>query len=278
MERTPDQVTRNSLKLLTENNGKLHAHEANYALLKTTAFATRKPSADRRKTLVTNEQRKPQIVEFLLNLNSAKIDKLESALEKNWITHVILAGVGVALIFRIGNLPNLIVAKYFTQEQYDARAAAAIMLPIFLYYFMKLGHLLTLFNEARRLQDTLLKEYLTIQFDERQTEPLHRTTSFLAESFYPGSGGDKMFISYLFVTSVVLSTAQGAALFLIVQAYHLNRWSIAGLTLSGIVLLILYFLFWRSQKDRFRATLAVLFSIVLTTAWLIVFSVFAKSS
>jgi len=225
--------------------------------------------------LVTNEQTKAQIVEFLLNLNSAKINKLESALEKNWIIHVILAGVGVALIFRIGNLPNLIVAKYFTQEQYDARAAAAIMLPIFLYYFMKLGHLLTLFNEARSLQDTLLKEYLTSQFDERQTESLHRTTSFLAESFYAGKG-DKMFISYLFVTSVVLSTAQGAALFLIVQAYHLNRWSIAGLTLSGIVLLILYFLFWRSQKDRFRATLAVLFSIVLTTAWLIAFAVFAK--
>ena len=121
----------------------------------------------------TNEQRKPQIVEFLLNLNSAKINKLKSALEKNWIIHVVLAGVGVALVFRIGNLPNLLVAKYFPQGQYDAQAVAAIVLPIFLYYFMKLGHLVTLFNEARRFQDALLKEYLTSQFDEQQTEPLH---------------------------------------------------------------------------------------------------------
>ncbi len=225
----------------------------------------------------TNEQRKPQIVEFLLNLNSAKINKLESALEKNWIIHVILAGVGVALVFRIGNLPNLLVAKYFPQGQYDAQAVAAIVLPIFLYYFMKLGHLVTLFNEARRFQDALLKEYLTSQFDEQETEPLHRTTSFLAESFYAGKGG-KLFLPYLFVTSVVVSTAQGAALFLVVQAYHLNRWSLAGLVLSGIILLILYFLFWNSQKDRLRATLAVVFAFVLTTAWLIAFAVFAKSS
>ncbi len=224
----------------------------------------------------TNEQRKPQIVELLLKLNSAKINKLESALEKNWTIQVILAGVGVALVFRIGNLPKLL-AKYFTQGEYDAQAVAAIVLPIFLYYFMKLGHLVTLFNEARQLQDTLLKEYLTSQFDEQKTEPLHRTTSFLAESFYSGKGG-KLFLPYLFVTSVVVSTAQGAALFLVVQAYHLNRWSLAGLVLSGIVLLVLYFLFWKSQKDRFRATLAVVFAIVLTTAWLIAFAVFAKSS
>ena len=224
----------------------------------------------------TNEQRKPQIVELLLNLNSAKINKLEGALEKNWIIHVILAGVGVALVFRIGNLPDLL-AKYFTQGQYDAQAVAAIVLPIFLYYFMKLGHLLTLFNEARRLQDSLLKEYLTSQFDWQQAEPLLRTTSFLAESFYAGKGG-KLFLPYLFVTSVVVSTAQAAALFLVVQAYHLNRWSLAGLVLSGIVVLILYFLFWKSQKDRLRATLAVVFTFVLTTAWLIAFAVFAKSS
>ena|SRR2546430_1102465 len=97
----------------------------------------------------------------------------------------LLAGVGAALIFNVGNSRQFLT-KYFTDQEYNGQAVAVVMLPLFLYHFMKLGHLLTLCNEARRLQDVLLKEYLAGQFDEQKAEPLRRTMSFLAESFYPG--------------------------------------------------------------------------------------------
>jgi hypothetical protein len=220
--------------------------------------------------LPAHENNRPKIVEALLNLNSAKVSKLESALEKNWIIHVILAGVGTALVFNVGNSRQFLT-RYFTEQEYNGQAVAVVMLPLFLYHFMKLGHLLTLFNEARRLQDALLKEYLAGQFDEQRAEPLRRTTSFLAESFYPGRDA-KLFWPYLFVTSLVISTAQAAALFLVVQAYPNNRWALAVLVLSGLFILVLYSLFWRSQKDHFRATLAVVFNFLFTAAWLIIFA------
>lgn len=213
-------------------------------------------------TLATVEMRRElehrkQSVKFLLNLNSAKIRKLESALEKNWLVHVILSGIGIAMIFNLGHLRD-VLARYFAQEQYNAQAVAAVLLPVFLYQFMRLGQLLTASNAARQLQDELLKDYLAGTSRNLNLHPLHTSTSFLAESFATGAAGN-LFWPYLLVTSAIVSIAQAAALFLVVQAYGVNRFSVAALAASAVALVILYVLFWRSQvrTDRRRATLAI---------------------
>ncbi len=210
-----------------------------------------------------------QSVEFLLDLNSAKIRELEKALEQNWLIHVILSGVGVAMIFNIGHLRD-VLAKYFAQAEYNAQAVAAILLPVFLYQFMRLGQLVTAFNEARQLRDDLLRDYLGGALHHLNMEPLHKSTSFLAESFVTKGNWP-----YLLVTTAIVTIAQASALFLVVQAYGVNRFSVAILVASAAIMSILYVLFWKFQRDRRRATLVVslgLASFALVLGLLIAFA------
>ena len=44
---------------------------------------------------------------LLLQVSRAKTEALERALERNWITQMILAGIGVALVFDVGDLPKV---------------------------------------------------------------------------------------------------------------------------------------------------------------------------
>src|ERR1051325_6139941 len=120
--------------------------------------------------------------EFLLNLSFSKIDKLETALDHNWMAHLIMAGIGLALVFDLGNLPAYL-AKYFGQEQYDKRAVSLIFLFILLYFFLKLGYLLTTFMKVRRLHDDILKEYLKTEYKDPKMHPLHGSNNFF-EIFY----------------------------------------------------------------------------------------------
>lgn len=209
--------------------------------------------------------------EFLLELSSAKVEKLEKALEKNWIAHLILAGIGLALVFDIGDLPTFF-ARYFSQDQYNIRPGAVIILPIVLYYFMKFGHLLTSFIVARRLHDGMLRTYLGEQFENKDSRSLHETTSFFEVFYSTHSFAAPVVIAYFVVTPAVISVAQAAALFLVLQGYGCNAWSIGVLVLSGIVLLILYGAFWKSQKDHPGTTAVVVGSVALVIAWLIIFA------
>jgi hypothetical protein len=262
--------------------------------------------------------------EFLLNLNSGKVNRLESALENNWIAHLILAGIGVAMVFDIAKLPTLIV-NYFTKGDYDKKAAAAIILAVLLYYFMKLGYLLTSFVDASQLQEDLLRDYLREQFEEAKMMPLRKSTNFFVEAFSAESFKIyKWFSPYLLVTLAVVSVAQAAALFSIVQAYDIKRqypsiflacgavlvflyiklrksqkaspktavvigsvgavgfgglialaifgWSPGILLFCVAVLVILYILFWDSQKDRPQTTWVVLPSAWLAVGWLLLFT------
>jgi len=221
------------------------------------------------KTTSTAYEDHKQSVEFLLGLNSANIRELEQALEQNWLIHVILSGVGVAMIFNIGHLRD-VLARYFAQAQYNAQAVAAILLPVFLYQFMRLGQLVTAFNEARQLRDHLLQDYLGGAFHNLNIEPFHKSTSFLAESFVKKGNWP-----YLLVTTATVTSAQASALFLVVQAYGVNRFSVAILVVSAVVMSILYVLFWKFQRDRSRATLVVslgLASFVLVFGLLIAFA------
>ncbi|HEY2169355.1 MAG TPA: hypothetical protein VGJ30_06990 [Candidatus Angelobacter sp.] len=204
--------------------------------------------------------------ELLLTLTSDKIGKLENALEQNWLVHVILAAVGIAMVLNTGHLRD-VLAKYLGEEKYNARAAAAVLLPVFLYQFMRLGQLVTAFNEAKKLQEGLLKDYFPAR---RDMEPIHSSTSFLAESFRKPMPACW---PYLIVTSAIVATAEAAAMCLVIQAYGLDRFTIAILAASAAVLVTLYVLFWKSQKDRSRATLAI--SLMLGFFLLIAVVIFA---
>jgi hypothetical protein len=215
--------------------------------------------------------------EFLLELSSAKVERLERALEKNWIAHLILAGLGLAFVFDIGDLPKSF-AKYFSQDQYNTRLGAVIILPVVLYYFMRFGHLLTSFVAARSLHDALLSAYLGDQFDQNKFRPLRESTSFF-EVFYSTHlfrARGPVVLAFT-VTPAVISVAQAAALFLLLQAYGRNTWSIAVLVLSGTILMILYWAFWKSQKSHPGTTGAVIGCVALIIAWFIAFAVLAPN-
>jgi hypothetical protein len=184
--------------------------------------------------------------------------------QKNWIAHLILAGVVLALVLDIGNLPGLL-ANYFIRGQYDKKAVAAIVLAVLLYYFMKLGNLLTSFVDASRLQQSLLRGYLSEQFDEANVMPLNKSTNFFVEAFFSVESftTGKSFWPYLLVTCVVVSVAQAAALFLVVQAYDLNRWLPSIFLFCGVILILFYIGCGKLQKRRLQTTLVIVSSIVL---------------
>jgi hypothetical protein len=143
---------------------------------------------DRSETGSKSEHMSPHRLEFLLGLNSAKTDTLEKALEKTWIAHVVVAGIGFAMVFHVGHVLQALVGRYLPGTS-DLETVAPIMLAIYLYYFMKTGPLLTAFNEAQALRDRLLKNYLEGQPEEGTVGPLHETSSFLAAAFYDDEPG-----------------------------------------------------------------------------------------
>ena len=184
--------------------------------------------------------------EFLLKLSSDRLAGLESALEKNWIAHLILAGVGLALVFHIGSLQTLLT-EYFTHGEYNQTAAASVILAILLYYFMKLGHLLSLYVEANRLQLHLFEDYLGEGLDATKLV-LRRSSSFYVQAFFSIKTYNEQdtFWPYLLVTSSVVSLAQAAALYLTAQAYGINR-RFPFDVLAGGALVISYFIFVETQ-------------------------------
>jgi hypothetical protein len=197
----------------------------------------------------------PHRLEVLLGLASTKTDALEKALERTWIAHVVVAGIGIAVVLNVGQVLQAIAGRYL-QGASDLETVAPIMLAIYLYYFMKTGSLLTAFNEAKALRDRLLKDYLEGQPEEGTVGALHGTTSFLAAAFYddePGlvhpTGGTwwrwklGRWVPYFFITALVVSLAQAAALFLAFEAYHATAriW----LVIVLILVIVLDIMFWK---------------------------------
>ena len=87
----------------------------------------------------------------LVELSCAKAEKLAAALERNWTIHLILAAMGLAIVFDVGNLPDFLAKHFIDQDTFERKPVALILLPVALFYFMKFGHLLTSFYDARRL-------------------------------------------------------------------------------------------------------------------------------
>jgi hypothetical protein len=206
----------------------------------------------------TGSSEPPHRLEVLLGLASTKTDALEKALERTWIAHVVIAGIGIAMVLKIGQVLQAIAGHYSLQGASDLKTVAPIMLAIYLYYFMKTGSLLTAFNEAKALRDRLLKDYLEGQPEEGTVGPLHETTSFLAAAFYddePGlihaTGGPwwqwklGRWVPYFFITALVVSLAQAAALFLAFEAYHGSPrfWLVAVIVV--ILVIVLDIMFWK---------------------------------
>lgn len=215
----------------------------------------------------------PEKLEFLLGLSAAKLAKLEKALEINWIFQLALAAGGFALVFEIGDFPRL-VARYFGQEQYSLKPIAGATVALLLYFFMRFGHLLVTFLEARKLHDDLLNEYVG---NDKSLSALRETTSFF-EGYYSAKifGGRQrwLIIVYYTVTAVVISLAQASALFLFIRAYGLTVSSSVFIVVCGIGVLLLYTAFWRTKKDHPHTTKMVIGCIVLVVIWLVVFNFF----
>jgi hypothetical protein len=187
--------------------------------------------------------------ECLLQLSCARAEKLAAALERNWTVHLILAGMGVAIVFDVGNLPEFLVKHFVEQDTFERRPVAAILLPVVLFYFMKLGHLVTSFFETRNLVIYSLRKYSGESGEYDRLSSLEETTSSF-EVFHPDSklGKNKTLrLVALGITSLILSTEQAAALYLLIQAYGINFFSIVATVLSFVAFLILYSAFWNSR-------------------------------
>jgi hypothetical protein len=239
-------------------------------------------------------------LEFLIKLTSAKTDALEKALEKTWIAHVVVAGLGFAMVLNVGQVLQAIAGRYLPGAS-DLKTVAPIMLAIYLYYFMKTGPLLTAFNEAKSLRDQLLKNYLKGQPEEGKVAPLHETSNFLAAAFYddlPGLvpvGGPwwrRKFVKwlpYFFITDLVVSLAQAAALFLMFEAYHASAMFWLVIVIVSVLLIALYIMFWKgghairggdakgaepgkAQREQTRRRLAVVALLGSVILWLFLFT------
>jgi hypothetical protein len=198
-------------------------------------------------TTAARSERTGSHTEGLLRLTSAKKAKLENALEKVWIAHVLVAGIGIATVFNVGKVTESLIARHL-QGTYDVKTIATILLATHLYYFMRTGPLLNAFNKAKALHDMQLEGYLTVrsqELEEAKADPIHPlygTTSFMAAALYPHADG------YLIITTFVVSVAQAAALFLVVKAYA-GAW-ISWLCISLVISIILAFdlSFWQRER------------------------------
>jgi hypothetical protein len=207
--------------------------------------------------------------EFLLKLNSDRLSGLESALERNWIAHLILAGIGIALVLPIGKFRDLL-ASYFVRGPYDQTVVATVLLAILLYYFMKLGHLLTLYIEASSLQQRLLQSYLGELFDATKLV-LRKSTNFYVEAFFrtePFSGRDT-FWPYMLVTTIVVALAQAATLYLVGQAFGLNRWLPCVVLVSGTCGIGYVVFVQAAQRPRLLRPLATVLLVAVLVVTLI---------
>jgi hypothetical protein len=213
-------------------------------------------------------------VQFLLGLANKRLSDVTKALERNWIVHLIIAGIGTALVFDIGDLPKFL-SRYVSQDEYDLKPAATIVLAVLLYQFMKLGHLLTAFVELRHLTDALLRQRFGNHIQTEEFKPLRETTSYFEGYFsadaFGGRGRPVMTLYYL-LSGAVIATSQAAALALIVKAYGINIWSISAIVSAAIIMGMLYWAFWRSKKDLPGTTPLVLASSLGAVALFFVFS------
>ncbi|QBR04424.1 hypothetical protein [Paraburkholderia pallida] len=187
--------------------------------------------------------------ERLLELSFAQAEKLAVALERNWTIHLVLAAAGLAIVFDVGNLPEFLVKHFVDQDTFERKPVALILLPIVLFYFMKFGHLLTSFFDARRLVVEAVEKYGDTPAEQALLSGLEETTSFF-EVFFPGSDPYKnetlRFVA-LCIVSLVFSTEQATAIYLLIQTYNANYVSIV-MTVSILVcFFLLYAAFFKSR-------------------------------
>jgi hypothetical protein len=216
--------------------------------------------------------------EFLIGLANKEVADVTKALERNWTVHLILAGVGVALVFDVGGLPKFL-SKYVSQDSYDLKPAATIILAVLVYHFARFGQLLSAFVESRRLVDTLLERYVGAPLQTDTFKPLRETTSYFegyySASAFGGRGGPVMTLYYL-ASGAVIATGQAAALALIIKAYGLNRWSVGAIAIAAVIMGVLYWGFWRSKKEQPGTKLLLLASVISATILFFAFTTFRR--
>jgi hypothetical protein len=207
--------------------------------------------------------------EFLIQLNSERLARVGLGLERNWMVQFVLAGVGLVLVFDIGDLPK-VLSHYLIQQEYNPRPVAAILLAILLYYFMKLGRLLSTFIETRKLNDRLLDEYLGER--KRDLEALRANENFFEFFYAPDTFDRPMVAAYYLISALTISTGQAAALYLVLKAYGINFWSLAIVSLAVLAMVLLYIGFWGSKRKHPGTTAMVIACCVMTVLLFLVFT------
>jgi hypothetical protein len=197
---------------------------------------------------------------ILLDLATAKIVRLEDALEQNWLAHLILAGIGLALVFNIANLPG-IVSAYYIRGPYDKEAVAAILLVLLLYFFMKLGGLLSVYMDASGWRADLLND-----FDPSKTLLVGKSSNFFIEAFSDDAFRSDTFRPYLFMSTAVVTLAQSAAVFLVVEAYGTDVWLPAEFLACGALLIYGFTRLGKSSQHLLRAVITLVWAAALGTA------------
>jgi hypothetical protein len=203
----------------------------------------------------------------LLPLTLARVKDISDALERNWIIQMICAAVGVALIYDVGSLPK-VFCKYFKQEACTLQSAAAVLIVVELYYFMKFGQYVTAFLEARKLLDDLLIAYVGTHASSKELTPLSDSLSFF-EGYYSQSAFGSwapLRIGYFTLFLAIVATGQASALFLLIRGYGVTPISIAVGLAASVILVILYISFWHSKHKHRYTTSLVYGSIALAVA------------
>ena len=144
-----------------------------------------------------------------------------------------------------------------------------IFLAILLYYFMKLGHLLTRFIETRRLNDRLLEEYLADRKDI--LEALRVTESFFEVFYAPHTFKKPLVAAYYIISVITISAGQSASLYLMFEAYGRDPWSLVVMVLAVVIMVLLYIGFWGSKKDHPGTTRVVIACGAMTIVLFVVF-------
>ena len=208
----------------------------------------------------------------LLELATSRAKDISDALERNWVIQMICAAVGVALVYDIAELTE-VICKYFAHDKCTSRSAAAVLIVVQLYYFMKFGQYVTAFLETRQLLDNLLDAYVGESDNEGRFSPLRDSLSFF-EGYYSRSAFGSwapLRVAYFILFLVVVATGQAAALFLLFHGYGLNPVSVLFGSVALVALVILYLGFWYSKRHHPYTTNLVFGCMTLVAAALAFF-------
>jgi plasmid stability protein len=202
-----------------------------------------------------------------LDLIANDVQRLNAALERNWLVQLIVATVGVALAFDVGGARE----AAYTVVRVKFGPLAVALSAVYFYYFMRFGYLLIRFVPTRRSYDRILDLTLGGSICPDDLLTLRNTSSYF-EMFYSRKKESRAkAIGYFFFTIAIASAAQASALWLPLMAYPGETWVIGVMVFYVMALTFLYTFFWRALESHRDAGLVVKACIVAVLFWIMAF-------